>query len=186
MRRSSSPHLDVHRLVVLGIPRQGARRHRLSMTHVSSANGSSYNQCQARSPRSGFRPFFLAGTVYAGLGLLIWLLLFVGELTLPTAFSPLDWHIHELLYGYLLAIITEFLLTAIPNWSGRLPLQGGALGCSGGGMDCRAHCRLHFRDHCPLAAGVLDVLFFSSLPPRRPARSLPDETGAICRQFSFS
>lgn len=49
----------------------------------------------------GFRPFFLAGAVYAGLGVLIWLPLFVGELTLPTTFSPLDWHIHEMLYGYL-------------------------------------------------------------------------------------
>src|SRR4051812_12367305 len=72
----------------------------------------------------GFRPFFLVGTIYAGLGVLIWLPLFVGELTLPTAFSPLDWHIHEMLYGYLPAIITGFLLTAIPNWTGRLPLQG--------------------------------------------------------------
>jgi len=75
----------------------------------------------------GFRPFFLAGAIYAGLGILIWLPLFFGDITIPTAFSPLDWHVHEMLYGYLPAVITGFLLTAIPNWSGRLPLQGGSL-----------------------------------------------------------
>ncbi len=36
----------------------------------------------------------------------------------------LDWHIHEMLFGYLPAIVTGFLLTAIPNWTGRLPVQG--------------------------------------------------------------
>jgi uncharacterized protein involved in response to NO len=76
----------------------------------------------------GFRPFFLGGAIYAGLGVLIWLPMFRGEMTIPTAFSLLDWHIHEMLYGYLPAIITGFLLTAIPNWTGRLPLQGGPLG----------------------------------------------------------
>lgn len=75
----------------------------------------------------GFRPFFLLGAIYAGLGILIWLPLFLGDITIPTAFSPVDWHIHEMLYGYLPAVITGFLLTAIPNWTGRLPLQGGPL-----------------------------------------------------------
>jgi uncharacterized protein involved in response to NO len=75
----------------------------------------------------GFRPFFLLGAAYAGLGILIWLPLLFGDITMPTAFSPLDWHIHEMLYGYLPAIVTGFLLTAIPNWTGRLPLQGGPL-----------------------------------------------------------
>lgn len=75
----------------------------------------------------GFRPFFLAGAIYAGLGILIWLPFFTGAMTVPTALSPIDWHIHELLYGFLPAIVTGFLLTAIPNWTGRLPLQGGPL-----------------------------------------------------------
>src|SRR5262249_42239437 len=75
----------------------------------------------------GFRPFFLLGAIYAGLGILIWLPMFFGEIAMPTAFSPRDWHIHEMLYGYLPTVITGFLLTAIPNWTGRLPLQGGAL-----------------------------------------------------------
>jgi uncharacterized protein involved in response to NO len=73
----------------------------------------------------GFRPFFLGGAFYAGLALLVWLPMFEGRFALATALSALDWHIHEMLYGYVAAIVTGFLLTAIPNWTGRLPLNGG-------------------------------------------------------------
>lgn len=72
----------------------------------------------------GFRPFFLFGSLYAGLAILAWLPMFYGELKVTTAFAPRDWHIHEMLYGYLSAVITGFLLTSVPNWTGRLPLQG--------------------------------------------------------------
>jgi uncharacterized protein involved in response to NO len=72
----------------------------------------------------GFRPFFLLGAIYAGLAILVWLPVFLGELTLSTAFVPRDWHVHEMLYGYLPAVITGFLFTAIPSWTGRLPVQG--------------------------------------------------------------
>jgi len=73
---------------------------------------------------SGFRPFFLLGSIYAGLVVLVWLPVFYGELTLTSTFAPRDWHVHEMLYGYLPAVITGFLFTAIPNWTGRLPIQG--------------------------------------------------------------
>ena len=73
---------------------------------------------------AGFRPFFLLGSIQAGLAILVWLPVFYGELKLASAFAPRDWHVHEMLYGYLPAVITGFLLTAIPNWTGRLPLQG--------------------------------------------------------------
>ena len=72
----------------------------------------------------GFRPFFLLGSVYAGLAILMWLPVFMGELSLVSAFIPRDWHVHEMLYGFLPAVITGFLFTAIPNWTGRLPLRG--------------------------------------------------------------
>jgi uncharacterized protein involved in response to NO len=73
---------------------------------------------------AGFRPFFLLGSLYAGLAILVWLPVFYGELTLVSAFAPRDWHVHEMLYGYLPAVITGFLFTAIPSWTGRLPIQG--------------------------------------------------------------
>lgn len=72
----------------------------------------------------GFRPFFLGGAIWAALSIMLWLPQYFGELALPTAFSPLDWHIHEMIYGYVAAVIAGFLLTAIPNWTGRLPVNG--------------------------------------------------------------
>jgi len=73
---------------------------------------------------NGFRPFFLLGAAQAGLSILVWLPVFYGELRLTSGFAPRDWHVHEMLYGYLPAIVTGFLFTAIPNWTGRLPLRG--------------------------------------------------------------
>ncbi|MGB8398498.1 NnrS family protein [Bradyrhizobium sp.] len=72
----------------------------------------------------GFRPFFFFGAVYAGAVILIWLPAFHGHLELDTVFAPRDWHVHEMLFGYVGAAVAGFLLTAIPNWTGRLPLQG--------------------------------------------------------------
>jgi uncharacterized protein involved in response to NO len=72
----------------------------------------------------GFRPLFLLGSIYAGLAIMVWIPVFMGELSLVSAFIPRDWHVHEMLYGFLPAVITGFLFTAIPNWTGRLPLRG--------------------------------------------------------------
>lgn len=72
----------------------------------------------------GFRPFFLAAGAYAALAMLIWLPLMFGKLKLPIAIPPRDWHIHEMIYGYATAAIAGFLLTAIPNWTGRAPVRG--------------------------------------------------------------
>jgi uncharacterized protein involved in response to NO len=72
----------------------------------------------------GFRPFFLFGALYAGLSILFWLPLFEGRLEIWSAFHPVDWHVHEMLFGFLAAVITGFLLTAVPNWTGSLPVQG--------------------------------------------------------------
>jgi uncharacterized protein involved in response to NO len=72
----------------------------------------------------GFRPFFLGGAMWAALSIALWLPQYFGDISLPTAFNPLDWHIHEMIYGYVAAAIAGFLLTAIPNWTGRLPVNG--------------------------------------------------------------
>jgi uncharacterized protein involved in response to NO len=75
----------------------------------------------------GFRPFFLLGAIYAGAMIPLWLGVFEGKLELATAFAPRDWHVHEMLFGFVAAILGGFLLTAVPNWTGRLPLQGAPL-----------------------------------------------------------
>ena len=74
--------------------------------------------------RGGFRPFFAGGAAWAVIALTLWLLSLLGGLTLPSAFDPLAWHRHEMLFGFVGAIIAGFLLTAIPNWTGRLPIAG--------------------------------------------------------------
>lgn len=75
----------------------------------------------------GFRPFFLGGALWAALAIILWIPQLTGDLVLPGAVSPLHWHIHEMLYGYVAAVVAGFLLTAIPNWTGRLPVCGAPL-----------------------------------------------------------
>ncbi len=73
---------------------------------------------------AGFRPFFLAAAGWAVLSMAAWLPLFSGELQLPSGFDPLSWHVHEMLFGFVMAAVGGFLLTAIPNWTGRAPVAG--------------------------------------------------------------
>jgi uncharacterized protein involved in response to NO len=77
---------------------------------------------------AGFRPFFLAASCWAVLALALWLAMLMGLLVLPSRFDPLSWHVHEMLFGFILAGIGGFLLTAIPNWTGRTPVRGALLG----------------------------------------------------------
>jgi uncharacterized protein involved in response to NO len=53
--------------------------------------------------------------------------MFAEGATLPSRFDPLAWYIHEMLFGFAMAAIAGFLLTAIPNWSGRPPVAGTGL-----------------------------------------------------------
>jgi uncharacterized protein involved in response to NO len=73
----------------------------------------------------GFRPFFLAGAGFAAIAVAIWALWLYGRL--PGA-QPLGgmlaWHRHEMPFGFATAIIAGFLLTAVPNWTGRPGLKG--------------------------------------------------------------
>ncbi|MFO8126957.1 NnrS family protein [Yoonia sp.] len=76
----------------------------------------------------GFRPFFFGAAVWAVLAMLLWVPMLSGQMMLPTAFDPVSWHAHEFLFGYLGAVVAGFLLTAVPNWTGRLPIVGWRLG----------------------------------------------------------
>lgn len=76
----------------------------------------------------GFRPFFLGAACWAALSMLLWVTVLAGLFELPTAFDAVSWHAHEFLFGYLSAVIAGFLLTAVPNWTGRLPITGWPLG----------------------------------------------------------
>ena len=72
----------------------------------------------------GFRPFFLLGAIWAAVAMLLWLAHLAGLIALDGPLAPVDWHAHALLFGYTSAAIAGFGLTAVPNWTGRLPIVG--------------------------------------------------------------
>jgi uncharacterized protein involved in response to NO len=72
----------------------------------------------------GFRPFFFAAATWAAIGIVLWLPQYFGLFVLPTHFDPLNWHIHEMLFGYVGAAVAGFMLTAVANWTGRPPVSG--------------------------------------------------------------
>src|SRR5690606_18932270 len=77
---------------------------------------------------AGFRPFFLLAGIWACVIVALWVLMLRGTVVLPTAFDPVAWHYHELIFGFVAAAMAGFLLTAIPNWHARLSLQRWDLG----------------------------------------------------------
>ncbi len=76
--------------------------------------------------QNGFRPFFLGAALWLVFATGWWLHLFAGGGG-TSRFDPLAWHQHAMLFGGVGAIVAGFLLTAIPNWTGRLPVSAGPL-----------------------------------------------------------
>jgi uncharacterized protein involved in response to NO len=76
----------------------------------------------------GFRPFFLCASAFAAVAMVLWGLLYFG--VLPARGQPLPasyWHAHVMIYGYAMAVVAGFLLTAVSNWTGRKTTSGGRL-----------------------------------------------------------
>lgn len=113
--------------------------------------------------RGGFRPFFFGGAVWGLVALTLWLVALAGGLALPTHFEPLAWHRHEMLFGFVGAVVAGFLLTAIPNWTGRLPIAGKPLAALFG-LWAVARTGVLFSDKIgAVPAALLDVGFFAIL-----------------------
>ncbi|WP_308515992.1 NnrS family protein [Sphingomonas flavescens] len=113
--------------------------------------------------RGGFRPFFFGGPAWAVIALTIWLLSLSGAITIPAAIGALAWHRHEMLFGFVGAVIAGFLLTAIPNWTGRLPIAGWPL-AGLFGLWVAARLALLFSTFTGLwPCAILDVGFFLTL-----------------------
>ncbi|MFP1631892.1 NnrS family protein [Zhengella sp. ZM62] len=111
----------------------------------------------------GFRPFFLFGALFSGLAILAWVLMLDGSIRFEPAVGALDWHIHEMIFGFLPAIVTGFLLTAVPNWTGRLPVQGKGLAVL---TVTWIAGRIAMADPGwlgPLAAAVIDLAFLAAV-----------------------
>jgi uncharacterized protein involved in response to NO len=78
--------------------------------------------------RLGFRPFFIGASFYAVIAVLVWSFLYAADsASVQVAFDPAIWHAHEMLFGYAMAVIAGFLLTAIKNWTGHQTVRGPAL-----------------------------------------------------------
>ncbi len=75
--------------------------------------------------RLGFRPFFLAAGIFSILAMAIWMASFIHSVKFEFAgISPILWHAHEMIFGYVIAVVAGFLLTAIKNWTGQEVLRG--------------------------------------------------------------
>ena len=70
----------------------------------------------------GLRPLFLFSAIWAAISVPVWIHAYLagGELSL-------SWHVHEMLFGYAGGVIVGFLMTAVPNWTGRMPVVGAPL-----------------------------------------------------------
>jgi len=82
----------------------------------------------------GFRPFFLGAGIQAVLAMAVWIL-WISLLTansvpdsFPFAVPVHIWHAHEMIFGYGLAVVAGFFLTAVPSWTGKRPVRGTMLG----------------------------------------------------------
>lgn len=76
----------------------------------------------------GFRPFFFLGALHSVISLGIWAGFYSGTVTPPGfLLDPILWHAHEMIFGFAVAIVAGFLLTAVANWTGWLPVRKGHL-----------------------------------------------------------
>ncbi|MAI07702.1 MAG: NnrS family protein, partial [Magnetococcales bacterium] len=72
----------------------------------------------------GFRPFFFGGAIYAVLSILTWGMFYAGILEISSPFDSLVvWHAYEMIFGFAMAIVAGFLLTAVANWTGSSPVR---------------------------------------------------------------
>lgn len=76
----------------------------------------------------GFRPFFMGAALFAVLSMSLWAAIFPLQILPPlNELAPITWHAHEMIYGYALAVIAGFLLTAVTNWTGLKTPKGAIL-----------------------------------------------------------
>lgn len=68
--------------------------------------------------RLGFRVFFLGGALFSAIAMLLWVLALSGFPVLAGVKNPIWWHAHEMLFGFALAIVAGFVMTAMQNWTG--------------------------------------------------------------------
>ena len=109
--------------------------------------------------QGSFRLLFALGALWAVVVVTLWVGALAGRWTLPVAMEPLGWHQHEMLFGYLGAVIGGFLSAAIPNWTGR-PVVKGAPVAAAVGLWLAARLAILFSSAVPPIVGAaLDIAF---------------------------
>ncbi len=107
----------------------------------------------------GFRPFFLGASVFAVISILSWMLIYSSHSAVQiSTISASQWHAHEMLYGYGLAVVAGFLLTAVKNWTGVQTLYGKPL-IALFALWCAARVLFLFGTSLLLWAAIADLLF---------------------------
>ncbi|WP_332766854.1 NnrS family protein [Phenylobacterium sp.] len=103
----------------------------------------------------GFRPFFFLGAIWSALVVPLWLFSYFHG---GSAALTREWHIHEMIFGFLGAVIAGFLTTAVPNWTGRMPVIGAPL-AGLVSLWVLGRVAMLFQDSLGPAAAVADSLF---------------------------
>lgn len=95
----------------------------------SSSQISNKSEEDALTPilRQAFRPMFLFGSIFSVIAMALWGLMLSGSLTMDVYANVMFWHQHEMIFGFVAAIIVGFLLTAVQNWTGRRATHGNIL-----------------------------------------------------------
>ncbi|WP_425523408.1 NnrS family protein [Rhodomicrobium vannielii] len=111
----------------------------------------------------GFRPFFLGAGLWAFASMALWIAALAGHLPIGGSYGATYWHAHELLFGFTTAALAGFLLTAVPNWTGRLPVSGWPL-AGLFAIWCAGRAAMLAPDVLGLAASAaIDALFLPAL-----------------------
>ena len=113
--------------------------------------------------KEGFRPLFMAAGIWAALAVPVWVAVWSGLISYNGIFPPQVWHIHEMMFGFVAAAVGGFILTAVPNWTGRLPVRGMPL--AGLALLWLAgRLAVWFSSSTgPIAAAAIDLLYLTAL-----------------------
>lgn len=111
----------------------------------------------------GFRPFFLGAGVMAVAGMGLWIASLAFALPVAEAYGTSAWHAHEMLFGFAPAVLAGFLMTAIPNWTGQMPLAGRLLAALAGLWLAGRIAMLSADAIGPVLAALIDAAFLPAL-----------------------
>lgn len=111
----------------------------------------------------GFRPFFMLAAGYAALAMVLWVAQLNGWPAPSMAMAGVGWHVHEMFFGFAGAGVAGFLLTAVPNWTGRPPVTGRPLALLVGLWLAGRLVMIFGEDWGPAAVAVIDLVFLAAV-----------------------